>query len=86
MDRVTWQREGRAEKSRNLCYENMYCMCNIAIFILNWVAVCIPDQESGSYASLGLVRQLSNTKYQHLQAMNRDFIPEDRRIPSITID
>ena len=47
---------------------------------------CIPDQESGSYASLGLVRQLSDTKYEHLQATNKDFIPKDHCMPSITID
>ena len=47
---------------------------------------CIADQDSVSYSTLGKERELTETKYKHLQQMYRDFIPEHRRMPSIKID
>ena len=47
---------------------------------------CIPDEDSGTYASLRKVRELTEKKYKHLQQMYKDFIPEHRCMPSIKID
>ena len=45
----------------------------------------IPDGANENYANLGKLRELSDTKCRHLQQMYRDFIPQDRYLPFITI-
>ena len=45
----------------------------------------IPDTVNGSYASLGKVRELTESKRKHIHQMYRDFIPAERHLPFITI-
>ncbi len=43
----------------------------------------IPDSNSQNYAVLGKVRELTESKYKHLQQMYKNFIPSDRHLPMI---
>ena len=43
----------------------------------------IPDPGNQNYAVLGKVRELTETKYRHLQQMYKDFVPSDRHLPMI---
>lgn len=74
-------------KVRENCYEGAFN--DSPIHVLRGRSLeenCIADQDSVSYSTLGKERELTETKYKHLQQMYRDFIPEHRRMPSIKID
>ena len=68
-------------KSRDTCYDEVFQNPPIPCVVRgrSIKGNSIPDEDSGSYASIGKVRELTETKYKHLQ---QDFIPKDRCMPS----
>ena len=73
-------------KVRSKCYEGRFSDATINVIRgRDMHENVIPDQVDGSYAALGKVRELTESKRKHLEQMYRDFIPANRRLPFITI-
>ena len=73
-------------KVRSKCYEGRFSDATINVICgRDMNDNVIPDQVDGTYAALGKVRELTESKCKHLEQMYRDFIPANRRLPFITI-
>ena len=73
-------------KVRSKCFEGRFDNATINVVRgRDMHEIVIPDPVNESYAGLGKVRQLTESKRKHLEQMYRDFIPANRRLPFLTI-